>query len=78
MNFSAYQQLKIDLQTLATDLTPLQQESGALVRQGQGFLSFWETQLAPSLGNSFLKKSIALGDRSTRNCIGGCGSSIPI
>ncbi|QCS48614.1 MULTISPECIES: heterocyst frequency control protein PatD [unclassified Picosynechococcus] len=56
MNFSAYQQLKIDLQTLATDLTPLQQESGALVRQGQGFLSFWETQLAPLTGEQLPEK----------------------
>ncbi|ANV85400.1 hypothetical protein AWQ21_14170 [Picosynechococcus sp. PCC 7003] len=50
MNFSAYQQLKIHLQALATDLTHLQQEPGALVRQGQQFLSFWEIQLAPLTG----------------------------
>ncbi len=56
MNFSAYQQLKIHLQALATDLISRQQEPGALVRQGQEFLGFWETQLAPLTGEQLPEK----------------------
>ncbi|MBV5260314.1 hypothetical protein FLX56_18025 [Synechococcus moorigangaii CMS01] len=60
MNISVYQQLQSQLQTLGADLTALQQQPGALVRQGQQLLGFWQSHLGSLSGEDLPASQIGL------------------
>ncbi|WP_024546809.1 heterocyst frequency control protein PatD [Picosynechococcus sp. NKBG15041c] len=52
MNIAPYQQFQNQLKDLGIALPNHQRQPGALIRQGQQFMIFWQTHLAPMTGDN--------------------------